>query len=61
MEFKAYSFLHTKRYDGEYKDDEKNRHVVFTFPDQRIYDGEWENCEKHDHTLLWNQILKYLF
>ena len=61
MEFKAYSFLHTKWNEGEYKDDLKHGHGVFTHTDKRMYDGEWKNDEKHYHTLVWNQILKYSF
>ena len=61
MEFRVYSFLHIKRYEGENKIDVKNGHGVLTYPDKRMYDGEWENDEKHGHTLVWNQILKYSF
>ena len=45
MEFKSYSFLHTKRYEGEYKDVEKHGHGVFIYSDKRMYDGELENGE----------------
>ena len=36
-------------YDGEWKDDKRNGHGIYTFANGDVYDGEWKNDTKNGH------------